>query len=105
MWFVCGGFGKPSGAPLHVYAILRHTCLTVLAAQLKVRLLEVSQRISSTAIIFSILKKKIRNFSVMFNYFPVCLSSCGELYVCTGEPEQRVPLELPPALGKGGFFF
>lgn len=40
----------------------------------------------------------------MFNYFPVCLSSCGKICVCTGEPEQRVPLELPPALGKGYFF-
>lgn len=45
----------------------------------------------------------------MINYFPVCLSSCGEICVCTGEPEQHVPLELPPAgqlfLGKGFFYF
>ena len=52
---------------MHVDAILRRACLTVLAANLKVKVLEASQCMSSTVILFSIFKKKKKQLTFASN--------------------------------------
>lgn len=94
---------------LRVHGAVTHTWLFVLAANLKVKALEVSQCASCAVISFSMQKKKKKklNLPVTFNYFPINLSSAGG--VCTGRPRgipgarAAHPLELPLGIGAGRF--